>query len=179
MSNRARPTAPGPGLPVDPGERPRTSAGLPWPRITVVTPCYQAGRHLEVTIPSVLGQGYPDLEYLILDGGSTDGSVDVIERHAPHVARPDVAWLTTLTRGAVNQGGECRVSTMPGVSNDSLLGGHHLPEADGRRSYYGFVQQESTSFRRPLWDAADGLRPEIGLAADLALWLDFARTIAT
>lgn len=64
-----------------------------YPRITVVTPSFNQGVFLEDTIRSVLGQGYPNLEYIIIDGGSEDGSVEIIKKHSPRLAywqsRPD------------------------------------------------------------------------------------------
>src|ERR1700693_1288297 len=73
------------------------------PRITVVTPSYQQSRWLERSIESVLGQGYPDLEYIVLDGGSTDGSLAVIERHANRLARwssgPDGGQAAAIDAG--------------------------------------------------------------------------------
>jgi glycosyltransferase involved in cell wall biosynthesis len=47
------------------------------PRVTVVTPSFNQGRFLEATLRSILLQGYPNLEYLVLDGGSTDSSVEI------------------------------------------------------------------------------------------------------
>ncbi len=73
------------------------------PRITIVTPSYNQGQFLEETIRSVLLQGYPNLEYIIIDGGSTDGSVDIIRRYAPWLAywvsEPDQGQVYALAKG--------------------------------------------------------------------------------
>ena len=77
--------------------------GQPWPRITIVTPSFNQGAFVEATLRSVLLQGYPDLEYLVLDGGSTDGSVEIIKKYAPWlsywVSEPDGGQSAAIDRG--------------------------------------------------------------------------------
>ena len=83
---------------------------LPMPRITIVTPSYQQASFLERTIESVLSQGYPNLEYMIFDGGSTDGSVEIIKRYANKLAcwdsEPDGGQSAAINKGLRQASGE-------------------------------------------------------------------------
>ncbi len=83
---------------------PQTMAdGSPWPRISLVTPSYNQGRFLEKTIRSVLLQKYPNLEYIVMDGGSTDHSVNILRTYSPWLTH----WVSQPDHGqshAINQG---------------------------------------------------------------------------
>jgi glycosyltransferase involved in cell wall biosynthesis len=79
--------------------------GKPWPRISIVTTSYNRRQYLEQTIRSVLLQNYPNLEYLIIDGGSSDGSADVIKHYSTNDKR--IRWVSEKDNGisdAMNKG---------------------------------------------------------------------------
>ena len=74
-----------------------------WPKISVVTPVFNARPYIEDAIQSVLGQNYPNLEYIIMDGNSTDGTVEIIKKYEEHITY----WESTPDRGqthALNKG---------------------------------------------------------------------------
>jgi glycosyltransferase involved in cell wall biosynthesis len=74
-----------------------------YPKISVITPSYNQAQFIEQTIRSVLDQNYPNLEYIIQDGGSTDGSVEIIKRYADRIdfweSGPDGGQSAAINKG--------------------------------------------------------------------------------
>ncbi len=169
-----------------------------WPRIALVTPVFNSARYLEATIRSVLSQGYPNLEYVIADGGSTDGSLEIIRKYEPQLhswfSEPDRGMYDAINKGFARTSGEAMGGAMGWISATDLLHAGSLfvvgsvfrafPEVEwitGRPTGFSdegmavetlrlrqwsrwrflaganrYVQQESTFWRRSLWDRAGG-----------------------
>lgn len=91
------------------------------PRFSIVTPSFQQGNYIERTIRSVLNQGYPELEYFIQDGGSQDGTVEVLRqyegRFSGWVSEKDGGQSQAINRGFANTSGEI----MAWLNSDDLL----------------------------------------------------------
>ena len=93
----------------------------PAPQISIVTPSFRQGHFLERTIFSVLGQGYPALEYVVQDGGSTDETLDILRRYDPLLSswasEPDEGQADAINRGFDRTSG----GIMAYVNSDDLL----------------------------------------------------------
>lgn len=101
-----------------PSLAPTQGDGKLWPKVSIVTPSYNQGEFIEETIRSVLLQGYPNLEYIIIDGDSNDESVEIIQKYSPWLTD----WVSEADRGqthAVNKGFErCSGDVLAWMNSD-------------------------------------------------------------
>ncbi len=187
------------------------------PSISIVTPSFNQAEYLEECIESVLEQGYPRLEYVIMDGGSTDGSVEIIKKYEKYLTYwqscPDGGQYWAVTEGFRHTTGEimawlnsddkyhplafakvaCTFVTYPNVSwltgkksfwdaAGNLTRIEERPAVFSRRKILEghfnkpYIQQESTFWRRSLWEQSGAsLDTSLLLAGDLELWCRFFR----
>lgn len=187
------------------------------PKISIVTTNYNGAAYLEQAIRSVLDQGYQNLEYIVIDGGSTDGSQAVIEKYEKHLAywesEKDRGFAHAYNKGFAKATGEILAylnsddmycpwalemvgrsfSDIPEMQwLTTLYPMNHSPEVGfigldpaqpyNRELYYAsfygrnlqWIQQESTFWRRSLWEEAGGYLDEsLNLAIDSELWARF------
>lgn len=111
---------------------PLMSNGKAWPKISIVTPNYNGALYIEKTIRSVLLQGYPNLEYIIIDGGSSDNSVEIIKRYEQWLTY----WVSEKDNGqsdAINKGfARCTGEIVNWLCSDDIL----LPRALFRVAFF-------------------------------------------
>ena len=183
-----------------------------YPKITIVTPSFNQGNYLEETICSVLDQGYPNLEYIVIDGGSTDQSVEIIKKYADRlsywVSEKDKGMYDAIQKGFARSTGDVMAwinsddkyypralsligevfATLPQVNwlqgNPSNIdeSSRIVSSFSSRRwskynfymKDYKYIQQESTFWRRSLWEKAGStLNVSLKYAGDFELWLRF------
>jgi glycosyltransferase involved in cell wall biosynthesis len=185
-----------------------------FPRIALVTPVFNSGKYIEQTIRSVLAQGYPNLDYFIVDGGSTDDTLEIIQKYGKQISgwisEPDNGMYDALNKGFSRTTGE--IMGWISATDQLQLGGlavagsvfRDLPEVEwitGRPTIFNergmtvmvlaltrwsrtrflaganrTIQQESTFWRRSLWEKAGGrVDSSRRNAADFELWLRFFR----
>jgi len=191
-------------------------------KFSIVTPSFNQASYLDAAMRSVLDQHDTDLEYVVMDGGSTDGSVEIIGKYADRLnywesakdsgqydaitrgfqktsgeimawlnsddqytpwafsivneifeQHPQIEWLTTTTQIRWDAAGRAvRALNVPGYSKTGFMRGEHLP-LPGRFTL-GWIQQESTFWRRSLWDKAGAqVGNDYSLAGDFELWARF------
>ena len=99
------------------------------PLVTIVTPSFNQAPYLETTIRSVLEQDYPNIEYSVMDGGSTDGSAEIIQRYADRLAY----WESVKDKGqtdAINKGfSHAHGEILAWLNSDDILYPHAVREA--------------------------------------------------
>ena len=105
---------------------PTLPGGVPWPKISIVTPSYNQGAYIEQTIRSVLEQDYPNIEHIVIDGASTDDTKSILERYrdtlAHVISEPDRGQSHALNKGfSLATDGSQRVPR-PGASSPPSLG---------------------------------------------------------
>lgn len=185
-----------------------------WPRISLVTAVFNGAKYFDATIQSILNQHYPNLEYIVIDGGSTDGTLDIIKKYESHISywisEPDRGLYDALNKGFARSTGEImgwlNASDMLQLNGllvvGSVLGA--FPQIEwitGRPTKYSpsgmtvnifptphwsrlrflaganqYIQQESTYWRRSLWEkAGGGLTTTYRAEGDFELWVRFFR----
>jgi len=123
-----------------------------YPRITVITPSYNQGQFIEETIQSLLSQNYPNLEYIIIDGGSTDTTVEIIKQYESQltywVSEPDRGQTHAINKGIAKATGDILAYLN---SDDYYLPGtlfkvaeyfHQFPQTDLLHGRCRYVNQE-------------------------------------
>lgn len=186
-----------------------------YPKISIITPNYNLGDYIEETILSVINQNYPNVEYIIIDGGSNDNSIDIIKKYQDKItyfsSEKDAGMYSAVQKGFELSTGEIMawINSDDAYINRSLftvaeifnsfpaiewivgcstgldeLGRMTQSEPPKMWSKYNFylhnykwIQQESTFWRRSLWDKTGSkLNTTLQLAGDFELWLRFFRS---
>lgn len=187
-------------------------AELNFPKISIITPVFNQVDFIEQTIRSVLEQKYPNLEYIIIDGGSTDGTLEILKKYESQItcliSEPDNGMYEALNKGFQISTGDIMAYinsddifldnsfyNMSRMFNDlpevewihavnsfldieGKLTGSQVPSKFSFLKFLNYdfqwIQQESTFWRRSLWERAGGyIDNNLKYAGDFELWFRF------
>jgi len=185
-----------------------------YPKISIVTPNYNCDKFLEETIKSIINQNYPNLEYIIIDGGSNDKSVEIIKKYEKYISywisEKDSGMYEAIQKGFNKSTGDimawlnaddkyhdkCLYSIANIFKNNSIVnwvtGINVVFNENGETTHveqsfqhnrfsqfinpFNYIQQESTFWRRKLWEQAGSfINTQLKYASDFELWLRFNR----
>lgn len=186
-----------------------------FPKISIVTATFNQGTYIEACILSIIEQKYPNLEYIIIDGGSTDNTVDIIKKYEQHItywiSEKDNGLYGALQCGFQKSTGEIMgwlnsddlltqnslftiadiffnnpkirwIQGLPCVADELGRIVYHRPQRSSKYPFYLkeyredgiFIQQESTYWRRELWEESGATITEhYRYAGDFELWMRF------
>jgi len=181
------------------------------PLVSIVTPSFNQVQYLEETILSVLSQTYHPIEYIVMDGGSTDGSIEVIRKYAGQLAYwqslKDLGQTDAINKGFKKASGEILawinsddtylsnaieeaveyLLEHPGTGmvygdanfideNNAIIGRFPAAQTDLKKLQRGFVHipQQTSFFRKSLWDQVEPLDASFYFAMDYDLWVRLA-----
>jgi len=188
------------------------------PLVTIVTPVYNGEKYLEETIQSIITQTYDNIEYIIIDGNSTDRTIDIIKKYENKIAywlsEPDNGMYDAIKKGFKVANGEIygwlnasdkyyqsAVEVVVKTYNNyperewvtgipTLYDENGLIVRVGEPLFYfnkffkmglyrgdvlGWLQQESTFWKKSLWEKVNGINNELKFAGDYDLWVRFSK----
>jgi FkbM family methyltransferase len=190
------------------------TSNLQYPKISIITPNFNGEKYIEETIKSILEQNYPNLEYIIIDGGSTDNSINIIKKYesklAYWISESDSCMYEAIQKGFDRSTGQI----MAWLNSDDMYHKKslytvaeifsnlsHIKWITGCNTHYDdegrtlstkqsyehsrydmflnpqkYIQQESTFWRRALWDSTGKkIDTSLKFAGDFELWIRFFR----
>jgi GT2 family glycosyltransferase len=166
--------------------------------VTVVTPCLNPGPRLARCLESVAGQTYPEVEHIVVDGGSTDGTVELLERSGVrYVSEPDGGQTEAIAKGFASAGGELltwlnaddvlrpkAIERAVAAAGEWVYGDCEVVDGSASRIWrpprrFGtreveageMVPQPGSCFTRAAYERAGGIDPSFHLAMDVDLWI--------